>query len=87
MDHAERIAGQPAGTGERVDVAWIHRWEHADAQLVASQLAVSVGVYNAVFAQCGDYLGGADAFVKEFHGNAPQEVVAAADLSDTHARR
>ena len=50
--------------GERVDVAWIHRWEHADAQLVASQLAVSVGVYNAVFSQCGNHLGGADAFVK-----------------------
>ena len=50
--------------GERGHVRRLHRGEHADAQLVAPELAVSGRVYDAVLAQRGDDLFGADRVIQ-----------------------
>ena len=49
--------------GERIHIAGFHGREHADAKLVSAELTVSVGVHNAVFAQCRHHLGCIDAIV------------------------
>ena len=46
--------------GERLDVGGLDGREHPDAQLVAAELAVAVGVDDAVGAQRGGDLGGVD---------------------------
>ena len=50
--------------GEGHDISRFHRGEHANAQLVAAQLAVAGGVHNAVLAQDGQYLRGLDSLVQ-----------------------